>query len=260
MLRDELHVGLVLGPGPATSVVLDRLRQNGAVDSQPGCDPPLNDPAVVAGAAAPSGAQPDGPHARRDGTDPYLPVRHRAAVRLRRGRHITLVGLMGAGKSSVGKILAAEIGWRFVDTDTQIEVLTGRSVRDLWREGGEAAYRHLETEAVVAAVSALEPSVLAAPAGVVDDDVASRAVTTRGVVAYLRAEVGTLIERIGSAPGHRPLLGDRPEEVLTQLFERRDAGYQRLADVVVDVEGREPAELAAAVRDAFRRGPAGPAS
>ena len=166
--------------------------------------------------------------------------------------HVALIGLMGAGKTTVGRILAADIGWPFVDTDAQIEALTGRTVRELWSEGGEAAFRQLESDAVVTALSAAEPSVLAAPGGVVDDDVAAAAVRATGVAAvYLRAQVVTLAERVGRSPGHRPLLGARPEELIGQLFARRDRGYQRLADMTVDVDGLEPAEVSRRVRDAL---------
>ncbi len=166
--------------------------------------------------------------------------------------HVALIGLMGAGKTTVGRILAADIGWPFVDTDAQIEALTGRTVRELWSEGGEAAYRRLESDAVVTALSATEPSVLAAPGGVVDDEVAAAALRATGVAAvYLRAQVVTLVERVGRNPGHRPLLGARPEELIGQLFARRDRAYQRLADVTVDVDGLEPADVSSAVRDAL---------
>jgi shikimate kinase len=166
--------------------------------------------------------------------------------------HVALIGLMGAGKTTVGRILAADIGWPFVDTDAQIEALTGRTVRELWSEGGEAAYRQLESDAVVTALSATEPSVLAAPGGVVDDDVAAAAVRATGVAAvYLRAQVVTLVERVGRNPGHRPLLGARPEELIGQLFARRDRAYRRLADVTVDVDGLGPADVFRTVRGAL---------
>ena len=164
--------------------------------------------------------------------------------------HIVLVGLMGAGKTTVGQILAADIGWRFVDTDTQIQAETGHTIRELWQEGGEAAYRPLEADAVLDALRATEPSVLAAPGGVVDDERASQGLSIADVaVVYLRANADTLSERVGRDPGHRPLIDDQPEELMAQQFAQRDTNYERLADVVIDVDDLNPDEVANSVRE-----------
>ena len=106
--------------------------------------------------------------------------------------------------------------------------------------------------AQVATIELANSLVIAVPGGVVDDEVASAAVSDAGTVAvYLRAGVDILVERIGRDPGHRPLLDDRPEELLAQLFAQRDANYEYLADVIVEVEHLTPGEAADAVRDAL---------
>jgi shikimate kinase len=159
--------------------------------------------------------------------------------------HIVLVGLMGVGKSSVGEIVADQLGWRFADTDVQIEQQTGCTVRELWNHDGEAAYRALEREAVLTSLAASEPSVLAAPGGVIEDEQACEALRRPDVrVVYLRAEPPTLVERLGGDPGHRPLVDDDPAAVLTRQFAQRDGRYEALADLTVQVDGLEADEVA----------------
>jgi len=166
--------------------------------------------------------------------------------------HIVLIGLMGAGKSTVGEALANQVGWRFIDTDVEIEAVTGRTVRELWEQGGEEAYRPLEAQVVVDALERTDPSVLAAPGGVVNHEAASAAIGAAEVVAvYLRASVATLLERVGRNPGHRPLLGDQPEGVVAQLFAQRDRAYEDLADVIVETDELRLHEMARAVFDSL---------
>ena len=159
--------------------------------------------------------------------------------------HVVLVGLMGVGKSSIGEILAAQLGLRFADTDVQIEEQTGRTVRELWNDDGEGAYRALEREAVLSSLAAPDPSVLAAPGGVIEDEVACEALRAADVsVVYLRAEPATLVERVGGDPGHRPLMDDDPAAVLTRQFTQRDGRYEALSDLTVQVDGLGADEVA----------------
>ena len=78
-------------------------------------------------------------------------------------KQVVLVGLMGSGKSTVGALVATRTGRAFVDVDIVIAQETGKTVRELWEEGGEAAYRKLESEAVLRVLAGDAPSVLAAP-------------------------------------------------------------------------------------------------
>src|SRR5687767_189382 len=80
---------------------------------------------------------------------------------------VVLVGLMGAGKSTVGRALAEHLQRPFVDVDHEIEAATGQTVRQLWTSGGEAAFRDLERDTVLATLARTTPVVLAAPGGVV---------------------------------------------------------------------------------------------
>jgi len=162
--------------------------------------------------------------------------------------HIVLIGLMGAGKTTTGRLLASRLGWAYVDTDAIIEAETGRTIRELWDEGGEAAFRPHERTAVLDALAESRRTVLAAPGGAVDDEAVVTAIQAAdAAVVYLRAEVPTLVERVGLEPGHRPLIDDRPEELLATMLARRDERYSSLAQLIIDVDVLDPDETVDAV-------------
>lgn len=148
---------------------------------------------------------------------------------------------MGAGKSTVGRMLADRTRRAFVDVDLAIVARTGKTVRELWETGGEAAYRRLESEEVIAVIDSEVATVLAAPAGVILDPPVREALRNAFVV-WLRAEPAALARRVH--PGdHRPLLGDDPFEVLERMAARRSGLYREVADAVVDT-GAVPPEAA----------------
>ncbi|WCO68246.1 shikimate kinase [Iamia majanohamensis] len=162
---------------------------------------------------------------------------------------------MAVGKSTVGRALAGRWGRPFVDTDDAIEAATGRTVRELWEAGGEDAYRPQERQAVLDALVATDPVVLAVPGGVaVDDDMASAVARDDVTTVYLRATAGTLAARVGDGDDHRPLLGDDPATALTHLLDERDGTYLALADHVVEVDARTPEQVEDAVRRALTGG------
>ncbi len=190
-------------------------------------------------------------------------------VTIARG-HLLLVGMMGAGKTTVGRRLASRLGRRYVDSDSEVESATGRTVRELFEEGGEQAFRPLESEALAAAVRSPNPVVVGVAGGAVLDP-ANRALLARsGTVVWLRAAPETLVRRIarrtappGGAGGkaqypsshrrdHRPLLEHDPESVLRRLAEERSPLYEDVADVVVDVDDVGAAEVVDRVLDALR--------
>jgi shikimate kinase len=170
-------------------------------------------------------------------------------------KRIVLVGLMGSGKSTVGALLATATGRTLIDTDAAISTMTGKAVRELWEEGGEDAYRAMESEVVLDALSSTMPCVIAAPGGAVLDP-AVRAALVEAFVVWLRTDPATLAGRV--RPGdHRPLLSDRPFEVLTAMAEDRSHLYASLADLTVDTDHVDPESVAATVLDHLRRLPAG---
>lgn len=164
------------------------------------------------------------------------------------GRTLVLVGLMGSGKSSVGRLVADALGRSFVDVDDVIEEKTGHSVGELWEQGGEAAYRPLERQVVLDAVARVAPAVLAAPGGVIDDaDLVARLGSDRLFVVFLRGQVDTLAERISSDDQERPLVGDDPRSVLRDQAASRNHRYEDLAALTLDIDDRAPDELAGLV-------------
>jgi shikimate kinase len=172
-------------------------------------------------------------------------------------RHLACIGLMAAGKSSVGRILADELGWRFVDVDDEIEARTGSTVAELYESGGEAAYRPLERQVVLEALAADARSVLAAPGGIAVDAAARQAIGAVDVVAiYLRADPLTLAARVRDDPHERPLLEGDPAAALRQMFEDRDDVYRALADIEVQVDRHSNAKVVRLVLQALTGGDA----
>lgn len=170
----------------------------------------------------------------------------------RRADRLVLVGMMGAGKTAVGRRLAARLSdrdggadgrWVHVDTDSLVEAETGCSVAQLFATAGEVEFRKEEHRALVAAMASGGAAVVSTGGGVVLAE-ANRALLRRaGVVVWLRASTQTLASRVGT-DGRRPLLGADPARTLTELTARRAALYDEVADVVVDVDGRSVAEVA----------------
>lgn len=145
---------------------------------------------------------------------------------------IVMVGLMGAGKTSIGRRLAARLGMPFVDADEEIEEAAGSSIEDIFERHGEASFRDGERR-VIARLLDGPPIVLATGGGAFMDGETRACIAAKGISVWLRADVDTLVRRT-SRRTDRPLLknGD-PKEILTQLMEQRYPIYQ-LADIAVD--------------------------
>jgi len=148
---------------------------------------------------------------------------------------IVLVGMMAAGKTSIGRRLARARDWEFFDSDRQIETITGRTVAEIWRADGEAAFRRLEAEVLADALASTNPSVIAAAGGTVLDPTNRRMLVNHSPVVWLRARPETLAARLGSA-NHRPLLDEDPAATLAALDAVRRPYYDEVADLAIDVD------------------------
>ncbi len=162
-------------------------------------------------------------------------------------QHLVLVGLMGSGKSTVARAAADRLGRRVIDSDTVIESATGRTVREIFADDGEDAFRSLETAALVEALADPEPAVIAAAGGVVlrgENRAALKQANAR--VVWLCATPAVLVERVTSS-GHRPLLDADPAGTLQRMFDTRQSLYREVADVIVLVDHRSVNDIVEAV-------------
>ncbi len=166
-------------------------------------------------------------------------------------RHVVLVGMPGAGKTSTGRALAALIGRGFVDTDETVERTSGMSVAELFRRHGEEAFRAAEHDALADALGASPPRVVAAGGGAVLAP-ANRALFEGSDVVWLRADTDTLAARLGAA-GDRPLLAGDPAGALARLDAERAPLYAAVATVVVDVDGLSADQAALRAVGALQR-------
>jgi shikimate kinase len=164
--------------------------------------------------------------------------------------HVVLVGLMGSGKTTVGRELAAVLNRPLVDNDEQVLATTGRTVAEISAHDGIAEMRRLEGEALAEALASPVPAVITAAAGVILDDKARRSLRDPFVV-WLRAAPETVDVRIRHDPA-RPLLADDALTVLRAMEEQRRSLYADVADLVIDVDGLTPANVAETIALAIR--------
>lgn len=146
---------------------------------------------------------------------------------------IALVGMPGSGKSTVGRHLSRQLGWRFVDTDTEIERELGESIRSYFERAGEDSFRALETE-VLGSLLQRQDTVLATGGGAVLREVNRRLLTEHAKVVYLRATPEDLARRLRHDT-QRPLLQvEDPLRKLRDLFQVRDPLYREVANFTID--------------------------
>jgi len=139
----------------------------------------------------------------------------------RRIRHVIVVGLMATGKTTVGRALADHLGWRFDDSDAFIEAATGMTVKALRARRGVEVMREAESRHLLGALAGPGEVVIAAAAGVVEDERCLAALRRRDVaVIWLRASPAILAERFGSE-AHRPLYGKDPATFLAEQAAER---------------------------------------
>jgi len=156
---------------------------------------------------------------------------------------ILLLGMMGSGKSSVGRALAERTGWPFVDNDALVERATGMTARDLLRERGEAALREAESEALRDGLRIPPPAIVATAAGTIMRPEDRERIDEGGLVVWLRAPAEVLAARAAGAT-HRPWLDDDPVAWFRQTIAERAPLYRAVADLEIDTGSTEPAAAA----------------
>lgn len=171
-------------------------------------------------------------------------------------RHaIVLVGLMGSGKTTVGKRIAQELGYSFVDSDDVVANAAGKSVREIFAQDGEPAFRRHESDAIRSVLTNRAASVVLATGGgaVMSSENRSLISEEASHVVWLDASVEDLVVRTKSGAA-RPLLDGDAAATLQSLKSQRSAWYDEVATVRIDTRGKPVAKVCSAVLEAIRAG------
>jgi shikimate kinase len=166
-------------------------------------------------------------------------------------RHLVLIGLMGAGKTTVGRACATRLARPFIDTDDLVVALAGVPFAELWATQGEPGFRAFERQAVADACASPEPLVIACGGGAATDVENRRCLRETGTVVWLRAPVEVLAARCGDG-STRPLLAGDARGALARLDAMRAPAYEAAADVAVETGDRSVEEVVDAVLAACR--------
>ena len=161
---------------------------------------------------------------------------------------ITLTGFMGSGKTTVGKVLADFLGCPFFDLDALVVKKAGRSIPEIFADGGETAFRTLEAKVLRQAVEkyAESTAILSLGGGTLGTPASARLVAEKTTCIYLRASVDTLAARLAPEAAGRPLLRGAPDlrERIAALLAGREDVYASTAHVTVDTDGLSPEQIA----------------
>jgi shikimate kinase len=174
-----------------------------------------------------------------------------------KGRGLALVGYRGTGKSTVGRILADRAGRIFVDMDKELQARVGRSVASIFAEEGEPFFRDWEERTLAELMSGYPTAVVATGGGAVLRETNRRRLREFGFVVWLTADAAVLGRRLGSDPrgfDQRPALTAAGTIVeIAQVLEVRKPLYEEVADAVIETEGKNPDEVAAAILERWTR-------
>jgi shikimate kinase len=163
---------------------------------------------------------------------------------------VILVGLMGAGKTSIGKMLADELGHRFVDSDEVIVAREGRDIPTIFKESGEAHFRQTEREVLRDLMDDTAPHVIGTGGGAfINDETRQLIKESNAVSLFLKGDLEVLLERVGDGEG-RPLLQGDARGKLKELMDIRYPVYAE-ADITVETRSEEPAQTLSRVMDSL---------
>ncbi len=178
-----------------------------------------------------------------------------ADIRAKLGkRSVVIVGLMGAGKSTIGKRVAQMLGLSFIDADTEIEIVSRMTIPELFETYGEPEFRDLERR-VIKRILRSGPRVLATGGGAFMNEATRKAIAKAGISVWLKAELDILMERV-SRKGNRPLLKTAdPRATMQKLMDERYPVYAQ-ADVTIMSRDEKKDVMAAEVVEALAQMPA----
>lgn len=161
---------------------------------------------------------------------------------------VVLIGMMGSGKSTVGRLLAKQLGWKYIDNDELLELNSGETARDLLDERGEKGLRAAEARALGTGLAIEPPCVVSAAAGSILDPGLRQQMRSGPLVVWLTASPRTLARRArGSA--HRPWLNGDADAWMMETLAERAPIYESLAEFVISTERRRPAAVALQIAD-----------
>ena len=153
--------------------------------------------------------------------------------------NIYLIGMMGSGKSTVGKTLSEKMHKPFIDLDSEIEKGNGKNISEIFDIDGEEQFRKMETKQL----KQYSESIVACGGGIVLKDENREFINENGIAILLLATMGELTQRLSNS-GNRPLLADdNTEEALTKLWMERQIDYLETANFTIETDGENPEEL-----------------
>lgn len=159
-----------------------------------------------------------------------------------------LIGMMGSGKSTIGRLLSSRMGWPYWDNDALVEKLRGETARELLAGSGEAELRQTEREALELGLGQPAPCILGAAGGTILDAQARALMRERALVVWLDAHPGTLARRARNAL-HRPWLAGDAEGWMRRTLQERAPLYKSVAGLIVNTQRRRPASVVTEVID-----------
>ena len=157
-------------------------------------------------------------------------------------RRVVLVGMMGSGKTTIGRLLSARTGWPYLDNDELLARRSGKTARALLTSGGEAGLRRAESDALRLGLECAPPWIVGAAAGTILEEENRRALREGSLVVWLRGSAATL-RRHAVGAAHRPWLEGAAEQWFEAAVEERDPLYGEVADLIVETDGRTPDEI-----------------
>lgn len=169
-----------------------------------------------------------------------------------KGNNIILIGFMGSGKTSVGRLLSGRLGYEFKDTDEMIEAMEDTTINDIFRQHGEDFFRDLETTLLLSIKDSLKKTVLSTGGGMPVREINRELLKEIGQVVFLRTAFDTIVKRV-SGDTTRPLLNKgNIYDTVGRLLAERTPYYEKAADVIVDTDNKTIDEIATEISDYIR--------